>query len=167
MSLRRPKELQGEINSHFGFIFDICKQLLNCSLCCLAKSLECLATTLSRKKFNLYFGGPSFPALGRLFHKGFQEFRGNDVAPVASAEQGVHISGKLENTQREIEANRDHIACRGVRELRQQHQNNIIVAFYIYLSQYSSSSNCQAEGQCKSHLANFCGAWEQVILAKR
>jgi len=57
-------------------------------------------------------------ALDRNFYRDFRSSGGSDIAPPTNAEQGMHISGKLGNKHREIEANRDHIVCRRVRELR-------------------------------------------------
>lgn len=44
-----------------------------CSAAC--ESTHYLATSLSQGRFNIYFGGLSMPALGRLFHKSCKEFQ--------------------------------------------------------------------------------------------
>ena len=70
------REAQGVIRSEqLSFWIDsytLQSNLLGCSLYCFAESTGCLATNLSSGRFNLYFGGPSVPALERQFHKYFR-----------------------------------------------------------------------------------------------
>ena len=70
------REAQGVIRreqlSFWIHSYTLRSKLLDCLFCCLAESTDCLAMNLSSLRFNLYFGGPSVPALERQFHKYFR-----------------------------------------------------------------------------------------------
>jgi len=72
MRLRRPRGIKGGTTLIFDHLLHLQTNTHLYALL-LSKSSRCLATNLSRGRFNLYFRGTSVPTLVRLFYRSFRE----------------------------------------------------------------------------------------------